>query len=68
MRNAVDLDGTDVLQPAGSLSEQGEGVVDEAAVKPPQRRVVWEGDVFSSPGQQVGGDLCRMFNMKHQVF
>lgn len=52
-----------VLQPAGSLSEQSEGVVDEASVKLPERRIIREGDVFTSPGQQAGGDLNTTFSL-----
>ncbi|KAG7215166.1 hypothetical protein INR49_006912, partial [Caranx melampygus] len=48
---------TDVLQSTGSFSKQSEGVVDEAAVQLPERRVVCEGDVFTSSCQQVGGHL-----------
>lgn len=50
---------TDVLQSAGPFSEQSERVVDEATVRLPERRVVGEGDVFTSSGQQVGGHLHR---------
>lgn len=50
---------TDVLKSAGSFSEQSEGVVDKATVSLPERRVVGEGDVFTSSGQQVGGHLHR---------
>lgn len=58
---------TDVLQSAASFSEQGEGVVDEAALRLPERREGGEGDVFPSSGQQVGAHLKQSAN-RHVQF
>lgn len=50
---------TNVLKAASSLSKQGEGVVDEATVRLPQRSEVRESNVFSTSGQQFSGHLTK---------